>query len=327
MAKLKNNRTQLIFENSRRASTNKILKETIKDLTKVKKKFNRDLRIVFDRFGLPNPDLANNILVVTAINEIAADYRAALLRENEHNIIRIEKLGLETSEQGMLLNYYMMNVNEGVPKDELLEASSLRKLKILAQEIVTKRESLINWKLSLINNAENNVSKVQTLLVNGVRNGTDYRDIVREAGRLTGSFTGRPLGQGRGKYSGYMANTIRLVRTEMRNIRSQATLVGAKELAKDVTGAIIVKIWNHGGGGNDPRDGHIALDSTKNFLEEDFVNPETGNSAEGPQQFGLPEEDIHCTCFPTTEIVLDKELQKITEDVREVGFDKWLEDL
>jgi hypothetical protein len=63
------------------------------------------------------------------------------------------------------------------------------------------------------------------------------------------------------------------------------------------SGLALKKYWQHGGGEDDPRQGHVDLAAAEPIdLDEPFVNPETGVAMLYPGEAGDPGEDCNCHC-------------------------------
>ena len=83
-----------------------------------------------------------------------------------------------------------------------------------------------------------------------------------------------------------------IAQTEMLRASGVATRSAFKQ-----SGLVKKKYWQHGGGEEDPRDGHIALAEQDPIdLDEPFVNPETGVAMQYPGEAGDPGEDCRCHC-------------------------------
>ncbi len=98
-----------------------------------------------------------------------------------------------------------------------------------------------------------------------------------------------------------------IARTETNKIANFSTLVSA-----EVTGDTHKQwIWS-----NVSRDGHAALNGTSVPIDEDFINPVTGNAIPFPVGSGIPEEDINCGCsMQTLNFIDDQEEVELAEEL------------
>jgi hypothetical protein len=83
-----------------------------------------------------------------------------------------------------------------------------------------------------------------------------------------------------------------IAQTEMLRASGVATHAALKQ-----SGLVTKKFWQHGGGEDDPREGHVQLASTEPIdLDAPFLNPETGVEMQYPGEAGDPAEDCNCHC-------------------------------
>jgi len=83
-----------------------------------------------------------------------------------------------------------------------------------------------------------------------------------------------------------------IAQTEMLRASGVATQEGFNQ-----SGLSLEKYWQHGGGEDDPRQGHVELAAMDPIpLNQPFVNPETGVSMQYPGEAGDPGEDCNCHC-------------------------------
>ena len=84
----------------------------------------------------------------------------------------------------------------------------------------------------------------------------------------------------------------RIAQTEMLRASGVATHSAFKQ-----SGLVKKKFWQHGGGEDDPRPGHVEMASADPIdLDAPFVNPETGVEMQYPGEAGDPGEDCNCHC-------------------------------
>jgi hypothetical protein len=83
-----------------------------------------------------------------------------------------------------------------------------------------------------------------------------------------------------------------IAQTEMLRASGVATHTAFRQ-----SGLVKKKFWQHGGGEDDPRDGHIELAASEPIdLDAPFVNPDTGVEMQYPGEAGDPGEDCNCHC-------------------------------
>jgi hypothetical protein len=104
---------------------------------------------------------------------------------------------------------------------------------------------------------------------------------------------------GRGGPPGKLAyEAERIYRSEGMRVANAANYARMEQTASMVPGAR--KRWIHGGGGKDPREGHVALNDLVIPMDQDFIIKGKGGKvwkAYGPHDPGLPPgEVINCTC-------------------------------
>lgn len=126
-------------------------------------------------------------------------------------------------------------------------------------------------------------------------------------------------------------NALRIARTEMHRVQQQGRMDSIKE--SNESGVKMVKVWS-ATLDDRTRDHHQELDGVKIEIDEMFVSPETGATAEQPGEFGEPEDDINCRCSVRAEIVgYEPEIRYRREELDEQGdlgtfvnYDEWLLD-
>jgi len=84
-----------------------------------------------------------------------------------------------------------------------------------------------------------------------------------------------------------------IAQTEVGTAANRATLEGFKQSEKELD-VKLEKEWISARD-SDVRDTHAELDGQTKEINESFVTFD-GNSAQAPQQFGVPEEDVNCRC-------------------------------
>lgn len=92
-----------------------------------------------------------------------------------------------------------------------------------------------------------------------------------------------------------------IVQTETRSTISEAALEAYKS-----TPYVNGKGWVTTMGISDHHAGHLEMDGQEVRIDQDFINPVTGQKAPAPGQFGTADQDINCLC-DTYPVVIDEE--------------------
>ena len=92
-----------------------------------------------------------------------------------------------------------------------------------------------------------------------------------------------------------------IVQTETRSTISEAALEAYKS-----TPYVNGKGWVTTMGISDHHEGHLEMDGQEVRIDQDFINPVTGQKAPAPGQFGTADQDINCLC-DTYPVVIDED--------------------
>jgi len=164
-----------------------------------------------------------------------------------------------------------------------------------------------NVSSSLITNASREVSeRIMSEIIIGTASGASRESVINS---IVGELGGERLG-----FKTLNDRAWAIFRTEnsrMHNLASELQMQGAWEVFPGAK-----KQWMHGilsGLGQEPREGHVALDGEEVPVEESFQNPVTGAWLRYPHDpLAPPSETVNCGCAHTLVMPEDSFLDERT---------------
>lgn len=107
--------------------------------------------------------------------------------------------------------------------------------------------------------------------------------------------------EGGARHTSVFKRVETITQTETRNTLSESELEAYKS-----TPFVNGKGWITTLGVSDHHEGHLEMDGQEVGINDDFVNPVTGDRTQGPGLFGIADQDINCLCT-TYPIVIDED--------------------
>lgn len=151
---------------------------------------------------------------------------------------------------------------------------------------------------------ETTLKRIDRIIDLGVRNGMTNREInniILQFFAADGYEPSMLTENDNGARISIFDRVETIVQTETRSTISEAALEAYKS-----TPYVNGKGWVTTMGISDHHAGHLEMDGQEVRIDQDFINPVTGQKAPAPGQFGTADQDINCLC-DTYPVVIDEE--------------------
>jgi len=168
--------------------------------------------------------------------------------------------------------------------DKLVNPKITAKLNLdkIVREQIAVRDKQIGFKSIIGGNAKTTTKRINNTILKGIKGQKTPKQVEKQVRKVLGSNGGKALS---------------IARTEVNTHKSLAKQ-SSGELSTE-RGNIMKKTWVYTGVSMEQRPSHVAMDGETVIGIDTYFS--IGTTA--PQQFGVPSEDINCTCIHVVEYV------------------------